>query len=58
MISQFSSYFAAKVTSASVVRVAVLSVLRLIPMGVFDGATFSNIGRARLNTWSSGSQSG
>jgi hypothetical protein len=35
-----------------------LSVLRLIPMGVFDGATFPNIGRARLNTWSSGSQSG
>jgi hypothetical protein len=24
----------------------VLSVLRLIPMGVFDGATFPNIGRA------------
>jgi len=46
VISQFSSYFAAKVTSASVVRVAVLSVLRLIPMGVFGGATFPNIGRA------------
>ena len=25
---------------------AVLSVLRFIPMGVFDGATFRNIGRA------------
>ena len=25
---------------------AVLSVLRLIPMGVFGGATFPNIGRA------------
>ena len=46
MVSQFSSYFAAKVTSASVVRVAVLSVLRFIPMDVFDDATVRNIGRA------------
>ena len=49
MISQFSSYFAAKITPASVGYArsgGLASHRRFIPMGVFDDATVRNIGRA------------
>ena len=53
MISKFPSYFTVKITSCDWrvraqwgARVGLLSVLRFIPIGVFDDATVRDIGRA------------
>ena len=53
VISKFPSYFTVKITSCEYrvraqwgARVGLLSVLRFIPIGVFDDATVRDIGRA------------